>query len=109
MNGKAWLKDTAERVAATFAEGAVSAIILAPVLNIGALKTAALAGLMAAVTYLKSSLALLVPNTQSPASLVPADPEPFTASPGIAPPVDTSFAAGGILVTILPAPTERQS
>ena len=68
-----WLRDAAERIAATFAIVFLTAWLASgPVLDLslGALKSAALAGLAAALTALKTMLARSVGNPDS-ASLDP--------------------------------------
>jgi hypothetical protein len=65
-------KDIAERLVFTFLEAFLGAMILSPVLNVSALKAAAFAGMAAALTYGKGTLAMLKPDTFSPASVAEA-------------------------------------
>lgn len=51
---KAWLKDAGERVIWTFLQGFAAALVLAEGLNIDTLQAAALAGMMAAMSAVKS-------------------------------------------------------
>lgn len=108
--------DVAERTGATFAEAFVGGLILAPSLNITTVHAAITAGVIAALAYTKSTLALFVgSNTVSPASLVPAPtpalppsnqldaaPMPQTQLPD---PNYGTMSVGGVLITILPAKT----
>jgi hypothetical protein len=69
---KAYARDLAERVIVTFLQGFIAAWLLAPAYDTTFLKACAFAGLTAAASYVKNTLALLKSGTVSPASLAPA-------------------------------------
>lgn len=77
-----WLKDTVERVLASFAGAFLTVIVAAGTdyVDVSTWKAAALAGGAAAFSVLKAAVAAARPNTISPASLAaePA-PEPLAA------------------------------
>lgn len=69
---KAWLIDTAERVAGTFVAAFIGALVIsAGRVNIAAFQAAGLAGIAAAVTVLKSVIATEIGSADS-ASLIPS-------------------------------------
>lgn len=70
MRTISWLRDTAERAAATYAEALLSLLILAP--SFSTLKAAAVAAAPAGLSVLKSALAGYLNPGQ--ASLAPAKP-----------------------------------
>lgn len=72
---KLWLKDAGERLAWTFVQAFAASIALAGAFGLDSLQAAAIAGLSAAISYFKSTLAALQPNTISPASTLPSGPD----------------------------------
>lgn len=77
-----WLKDTGERLGFTFLEAFAAAAALSPVFDLSTVKSAAIAGTAAGLSYLKSTLTGLVPGTISPVSLVSApEGEALPATP----------------------------
>lgn len=77
LDTKKWAKDAAERVIATFIEAFLGAMLLSPVISISTLRAGAIAGMIAALSYVKSTVAMLLPSTgMSPASLVSTAPAP---------------------------------
>lgn len=103
---KAKAIDVAERTAATFAEAFLGGLILAPSLDISTVHAAMSAGVIAALAYTKSTLALFIgSNTVSPASLAPAPTDTVLPPAALAPP-DPNYGTmnvGGVMITILPA------
>lgn len=77
---KQWLLDTLERLLATFIETFIGAISLSAAFDVSALKSAAIAGVAAGLSYLKSTFATLLPNTVSPSSMAP-DPVSISQTP----------------------------
>jgi hypothetical protein len=73
---KAIALDIAERVVWSFLEAFIGALLLSPVINLSALKAAAIGGLVAALTYVKATVATLKAGTLSPASTVAAPAPP---------------------------------
>lgn len=71
MFSKKFVHDAAERVAATFLEAAIGVLLLAGVLNVDVLKSAALAGVIAALALVKSLIARAVGSPDS-AALLPS-------------------------------------
>jgi hypothetical protein len=81
---RAWLVDVAERVASSFGEAVVAAIVagaLAKGVNATTAHVLLMAGLTAAAATLKGILAPLVKNSVSPASLAPAVQKKAPPSP----------------------------
>lgn len=64
-----WLKDTAERVIATYVEVLIGLLIVADAIDISVAKAAAVAALPAALTVLKAAIATRF-DTNSPAGFV---------------------------------------
>jgi Putative lactococcus lactis phage r1t holin len=67
----AYLKDLAERTAATFAEAFLAAVVVAQYTDLSMWKAASLAGLTAALTVVKAAIAKKVGNPAS-ASMSPS-------------------------------------
>ncbi|OPC84253.1 hypothetical protein B4N89_27955 [Embleya scabrispora] len=75
--GYAYAVDVFERVAATFAEAGIAALLLAGTLDLSHARAAGFAGLTAALSVLKALLARFVGSTAT-ASLLPAAKDPGT-------------------------------
>lgn len=107
---KAKALDVAERTGATFAEAMLGGLLLAPSLDLSSIHAAILAGVISAVAYTKSTLALFIgKNTVSPASLVPSPtkgvlPPSNPAHAGLMPQKAEygSMEVGGVMITVLP-------
>jgi hypothetical protein len=69
------LKDAAERVVATFIEAFAGVLILGDQLNLSTAQAAGTAGLIAALTVVKSTAASFIGNKNS-ASVLPSQPPP---------------------------------
>lgn len=69
-----WLRDTAERVVATFLQAFLAALLAGPLdlVSVGTLRAAALGGIAAALSVIKAALATRLPGTISPASVAPS-------------------------------------
>jgi len=70
MFSKRFLRDAGERVLATFLEAAAGSVILSGALNLDVAKAAGLAGVLAALTVVKSLLARFLGDRES-ASVLP--------------------------------------
>ena len=66
---RTWLKDTAERVVATYVEVLIGLLIVADAIDISVAKAAAVAALPAALAVLKAAIATRF-DTNSPAGFV---------------------------------------
>ena len=67
---KSWARDAAERVIATFIQALIASLIAADVMNVDAVKMAALSGIVPTLSLLKAIIAKYVGDPDS-ASLLP--------------------------------------
>jgi hypothetical protein len=69
MFNRVWLRDTAERSIATFAQTFLALLLAGSLADVATIQAAAVAGLASALSVIKSALAARIPGTVSPASV----------------------------------------